>query len=52
VAKKKKKRKRNAYGFCVGKHEERARLEDPDVNGRIMLKLSFKGDRTGGRRLD
>jgi hypothetical protein len=33
-----KKGKRNAYWFCVGKHEQRARLEDPGVNGRIMLR--------------
>jgi hypothetical protein len=43
---------RNAYGVLVGKPEERARLEDPDVNGRTALKLSLKGDRAGGRRLD
>ena len=44
--------KRNSYGVLVEKPEERVRLEDPDVNGRIMLKLSLKGNRTGGRRLD
>jgi hypothetical protein len=41
--------RRNAYGAFVGKPEQRARLEDPDVNGRIMFKLSLKGCRTGSR---
>jgi hypothetical protein len=29
---------RNAYHILVGKHERREHLEDPDIDGRIILK--------------
>ena len=30
------------YGFFVRKHGEKDHLEDPDVDGRIILRLIFR----------
>jgi hypothetical protein len=37
--------KRNAYRILAGKSEGRGHLEDLRVNGKIILKLTFKATR-------
>ena len=34
--------RRGAYRILVGKPEERDRLEDPDIDGRIILRYIFR----------
>jgi hypothetical protein len=43
--------RRGAYSALVGKPEGRNHLEDPDVDGRIILKWIFER-LDGGHRLD
>ena len=43
--------RRGAYTALVGKPEGRNHLEDPGVDGRIILKWIFES-LVGGRRLD
>jgi hypothetical protein len=41
--------RRGVYRALVGKPEERERLEDPGVNGRIILKWIFRKGNVGIR---
>jgi hypothetical protein len=34
--------KRNAYGFLMGNLQERDRFEDPELDGRVLLKWIYK----------
>jgi hypothetical protein len=43
---------RGAYRILVGRPEERNRLEDPGINGRIIIKWYFKKCNGGGHELD